>query len=373
MAPAPALADPPSKEDIRSAKKLARQASRLARKKKWGEAAPLYGQAEGLHPIWDYAYALAEGHAKNDSLVASWRALKRGESYGVPNRRRKKHAATFQKVESRLLQTHAMVTLSVVPEGATVKIAGQGWLPPWVDWVSRERSVLIVEHPECVPLKVTWRHPIGTRAQRTIRLTLKTSWGRLRVTGKPDGAKVTFAGKHMGLLPDATSTLTKPGRYPLKVEAPNYVPVTTTGDIDAGLTNEIKIILPEVEGDFARLMKSKRFWGWVSAGTGGALLITGIGLLGHAASLVSDAEALNAEHAGGYDAYSAQYDDITSPIPTEVTAGWVTFGLGLALGATGTALLLLDHFDDSGKDDASAGPRIRVIPGPTGASAVMRF
>ncbi len=368
------LGEPPSTEDIREAKKLARKAKRLVRQKRWGEAAPLYGRAEGLNPIWDYAFALAQGHAKSSALVASWRALVRAASHGVPDRRRKDHTKLYESVEERLLKTHAFVKLKVVPEGASVRIGNQDWLPPWVNWVERRQSVLVVEHPECIPLRVTWRHRIGARSLRTIRLTLKSKWGRLKVSGKPDGATIRFGGKSMGQLPEATSKLMKPGEYSLRIEAPKYVSVKTTARVDAGLTNEIAVVLPPEQGEFVKLLQTKRFWGWVSVGTGGALLITGVGLLGHAASLVSDAEALNADHAAGYDAYSAEYDSITASIPAEVTAGWTTFGLGLALGAGGAALLLLDHFESAeGEQESSSSPRVRVLPSLGGIGAVMSF
>ena len=376
LVPSASLAEPPSPEDAKRAKSLSRDAAKLARRGEWGEAAKLLGDAEGLHPTWKYAFELAKGHAKNGGWVASWRALKRGATYGVPPAKARQHDKLLVEVESELSRSHALLQLEVIPEGATVKISGQEWLPPWTDWVDREQTILLVEHPSCVPLKVLWLHPVGGRHKRVIELEHQSKYGRLLVVGKPEGAKVRVEGELIGLLPKAHSKLLKPGLYTLLVDhSPDYLPYEKKVRVGAGLNNRTHVQLEESEGDFSKLMKTKKFWGWVSTGTGAAAIIAGAVLLSQAAGMVADVEDLNTQHTGNYDAYVKEYDDLTGSIPGTATAGYVTLGVGLALGATGAALLIVDALSDAPARSAQSPdrPRFQFSASPVGVGAQMRF
>ena len=65
------------------------------------------------------------------------------------------------------------------------------------------------------------------------------------------------------------------------------------------------------------------------------------------------------------------YNVLASDVDTYATAGYVTLGLGLALGTTGTVLLLYEYGILGDGDGKSAS--LDVFPTPMGAGAVVRF
>lgn len=371
-------APPPTRQEINQARRLGRQAARTARRGNWGEAARLYGQAEELHQLWKYPFALAEGHLKTGSLPLAWRALQRTQDYGVPSRHQRKYEELLERVESQLLDTHAFIALVSVPENADVRINGQQWLPPYNMWVPRNFSRIEIEHPQYITRVFNWHHGKGQRHARPVALVSKRTYGRLTVEGQPAGAEVQLDGRAIGRLPRATTDLMKPGPYPVRVEhAPDWLPSEEIATVVAGKTVTMQVSLEPSASDFERMLQTKSFWGWTFTGTGGAALITGIALLGVASASVSDAEDLNRSHSAGYADYVRQYEDTTSGIDGLVTGGWVLFGVGLAMAATGATLLALHYGEDGegsgGSADARPDIRFDFVPLGAGAGAQMRF
>ena len=365
-----ALAGPPqgSKEAIRAAKKLVRQAKKLKRKGEWGEAAKLLSQAETLHLTWEIPWELAEGHAETGSHELAWRALGRCVDYGVPEKKQSKFDEFFGEVEGKLYEDHAYIVLEGVPSHAEVRINGAHWLPPYSKWVKRSFSLIQVNHGDFLAHKVNWHHLPGKRHHKSITMVSKSAWGSAKIVGTPKGATVMVAGTKIGALPSAQTELMEPGKYPVQVSLePDWKPYQSTVTVKAGDVTRHEVTLEPTQSDFAKAIASPTLWGWTAVGVGGASLITGIALLGHSASLQGQAEDLNAGHSSGYLDYEKQYAELTEPIGGFTTGGWVLLGLGLALGGTGAALLVVFS------DDEETSKSIEIMPGPTSLSARMRF
>ncbi|MFT7621016.1 MAG: hypothetical protein ACI9WU_000177 [Myxococcota bacterium] len=369
-------ASEPPKADVKAAKDLGRQARRMARKGQWGDASKLYAQAEELNPIFDYPWALADGHRDNGLLVLAWRALRRADSCGVPARKQTGFDRMLAEVEAELLLGFAFIELTDVPENADVRINGRQWLPPYMQWVDRNFSNIVVNHPLYIQGTFNWHHMKGKKHSRAVVLKNKGAFGRIRVTGSPDGAAVMIDDIEIGKLPSAQSSWIGPGEYVIKIQAGGeWLGHVEKAVVSAGKTTDVTIVLEPSQSDFEKLLASKKFWGWTFAGTGGALTITGAALLGVAGSRASDVEALNANHpgsVGNYADYSAQYDDTAPGISGMATGGHVMLWIGLAMAGTGTALLLLDR-----QDQQSAGEAMPPGSGwgaaATGAAPLVRF
>lgn len=339
-------------EDVRQARKLARQAKQLARRGEWGEASKLLSRAEELHPSWEYAYELARGHHANGMLPLAWRSLVRADDHGVPDRKRSRFDRFQAKVEVELLVGHAFIELVDVPENADVRINGAQWLEPYGQWVPRNFSHLSVEHPEYIKADFRWHHITGQTHRRSVRLTPRSEYGRVRVTGSPDGSAVVLDGNEIGKLPSARSDLLRPGEYPLKIEGtPEFIGHRQKVAVNAGEITDVTIVLEPTASDFEKLMVSRGFWGWTFTGTGGALTIVGAALLGVAGSRAGDLDDLNATHpqqTGSYADYSERYDDLAGGVDGMATGGHVMLWVGLAMAGAGAALLVLESKDPDG-------------------------
>ncbi len=363
---------PPPKEDIRAAKNLARQAKRLARKNSWGEAAKLYTQAEELHQLWVYPHALAKGHFKAGMLPLAWRALKRAQEYEVPANKRRRFDNFLVEVENALLEGHAYVELIGVPDNADVRINSRQWLPPYNKWVDKNFSQIVVIHPDYIRHEFNWHHVKGKRHERELELTAASDYGRITVSGTPHGAAVLLDGNQVGRFPSSTTKLLKPGRYPISVQkAPEFITHKRFVTVTAGKTTRVTVNLEPSDSDFVKLMKTPKFWGWTLAGTGGVLTIAGIVTVATASGKAADARDLNANHLSGFPEYSDKYDEAVSGISGLETGGHVMLWLGLAMAGTGTTLLVLDMMEP--KSDVKAPVQWRIVPAPTGASAILRF
>jgi hypothetical protein len=375
----PALADAPSRKDVREAKRHYNAAKRSLRRKEFLMALVHLKDAENKHPTYKYAAALASTHLKSRQGVLAWEALGRAEKYGVPKQKQREFDELSQSIERELLETHAFLELTVFPPNASVRIQKQQWLPPYQKWVPRSFSVLTLEAPAHAPMTVKWHHPRNNKSKKTIRMEPVTNFGYIEVRGEPLGASVSIDGKRLGTLPKVKSGILKPGTHTVTVEKAEFITVEREVIVSRDNTTEIEIILDPIESDLVKALKSKKVWGWTSVGVGGAAFITGIGLLAHSAVLISDVNELNRTHVSGYDDYLSKYDQAAQDIPTFGAAGWSLLSVGLALGATGAVLLVLDENEsqpdttDATPPKASPPPTIRISPGPMGASATVRF
>ena len=374
-----AKADPPSRQDVREAKRAYSSAKRSLRKKDIIMALVHLKDAENKHPSYKYAALLARTHLQSNQPVIAWEAANRAERYGIPKQKQRAFEALFAEIEDRLKEGHAFLELSVFPPNASVRIGKQQWLPPYRKWVPRSFSVLELEAPGHAPMSFKWHHPTGNRANRTVRMEPTSNFGRIEVSGAPKGASVSIDGKRIGKLPSATSGLLKPGNYNVTIERADFITMERQVTVTKGTKTPLEIMMDPTESDLMKALKSKTVWGWTSVGVGGAAFITGIGLLAHSAVLINDVETLNRTHISGYEKYLIEYDKKAADIPTFGAAGWSMLVVGLALGATGATLLVLEHQEkEQASNDMpeSAQPSpvtVRIAPAPMGASATVRF
>lgn len=367
-------------QDQKAARKLAKQAKKLARKGDWGEAAKLYTRAEELHQHWEYPVALATGHKDNGLLPLAWRAIGRAQQYGIPERKQDKVVQLLILIETELLSNHAFIELTNVPENADVRLNGNQWLPPYFQWVSRNFSRLEIEHANYLKRVDNWHHVKGKRHSRAVEMVPKSTFGRFKVSGTPAGAAILIDGNHVGRLPNYTSELVKPGKYPIKVESgKDWLAYEGFVEVTAGGEATVKVALEPSASEFERLLATKKFWGWTMTGLGGAMTVTGAVLLGVGASKRDEMIALNDTHDGGYQDYVSQYDALESSRGALVTSGHVLLWVGLAAAATGATLLILDSGESNDSSDsgtggrAETGWRLEVVPVGAGAGARVTF
>jgi len=361
-------AEPPSKSEIRQAKKLAKKANRLERRGKWVEAIALLEEAEKLNPIWEYSAALAAGHLKTGKRIIAWEALGRTRKYGVPPKKQPVVDKLAADIEAALLTDHAFLDLKVVPADARVRINGEQWRPPYRRWVKGSLSTLTFEHGDYLDMKVNWHHPAGHKASKSVTMISKSSYGRVEVEGYPAGAIVTLDGKDIGTLPKVRTGLLAPGSYTVSIRQKEFDTQTKEVVVRAGTVSTVAVKLEESDSPAAKLLKSRRFWGWTTVGIGAAALGASIGLLAHGATIREDMVNLNKTHVAGYASYVREYDELNSDYETMSTTGYALLGVGVALAATGTTLLVLDYTDDEA-DSA----RWQVSPTMTGFNAQVSF
>ena len=374
-----ASADLPTRQDVREARRFYNSAKRSLRKNDILTALVHLKDAENKHPIYKYAAALATTHLRSNQPVLAWEAANRAKKYGVPKQKERRFTELSQTIEAQLLQTHAFLALTVVPTTASVRIGNEQWLPPYKKWVPRNFSVLELEAPAYAPKKVKWHHPTGNKATRTILMEPASNFGQIEVTGSPAGASVYIDGKRLGTLPQVNSGLLKPGEYTVSVENNGFIASERQTLVRKGVTTPITMELEPTESDLVKSLKSKTMWGWTAVGVGGAALITGIGLLAHSAVLIDDVNTLNRTHITGFDDYLREYDKKAADIPTFGAAGWSMLAVGLALGATGATLLVLEYQEKADGASISESPAarppvtVRLTPALTGASATVSF
>jgi hypothetical protein len=372
--PMVASAAPPDRAAIRAAKKLAKKARRLAKRGEWGAAAAMLAEAEKKHPSWTYAAALAAGYRDAGNLIIAWEAERRARKYGVSEKNQAGADALRDDIEKRLLADHAFLELVVVPSDARVRVNGEQWRPPYQRWVKGSLSKLAFEHGDYIDMGVTWHHPAGHKAKKSVQMISKSSYGRIEVEGYPSGAIVFVEDKELGTLPKARTGLLAPGTYKVRVELAEFDVQHHEVVVRSGTPTKVAIRLEESESAAVKLLKSRRFWGWTGVGIGAAALGASIGLLVHASAIEDDMLNLNKTHVSGYASYVREYDALDSDLSTFSTAGYALLGVGLALGGAGATLLALDYSDEeSSAFAAPAPPTWLVTPTPRGIDALVRF
>ena len=367
-------APPPSKDDLKEAKRLATDAQRALKKKDYDKAVSAFEAAESKVPNFEYAFGLAKAVELKGEPIEAWRVMERAKSYGVPPKETLSYDGFRLKLEQRLYQDHAYLELDVTPADALVREKTDGqWMPPHGRWVNRSLSTLRVEAPNFIPTTVQWHHPTGYAAKKRVELVPANAYGRVRISGSPAGALIMVDDAALGSLPRAETRLLPPGKYTVKVEKDKYLAYSQQVDVRAGQVTDVNVVLEEAESAGQKLVKSKSFWGWMTVGIGGAAVITSGVLLALASGKQSEAEDLNATHISGYDAYLSEYDALESDISSFAMGGWVSLGIGLALAGTGTALLVADSLEEGDESVEAAGADLHIYPLPTGVGATVRF
>jgi hypothetical protein len=371
---ASAVALPPTKAEVKEVKKLMQDAQKALKKRDFGVAINLLEQAEAKIPSTENGLALSRAHEVKGDLVEAWRTAERAKTYGPTAKESKLIAAYEVKLEQALYQDYAFLELTVVPPDAIVREKTDGqWSAPHRHWVKRSYSTLRVEAPGFIPATVQWHHPTGHPDKKTVELVPASAYGRIRISGTPAGALILVDESALGSLPQAETRLLPPGRYTVRVEKDKYLASTQTAIVTAGGVTQVEVRLEEAEGAGAKLLKSKKFWGWMSVGVGVAAIATSGALLAIAAEHQQQAEDLNATHVSGYEDYSAEYDSITSDIAGLSTGGWVALGVGLVAAGAGTALLIVDSLGSPSGTAAVSEPSWQLFPTPNGAGAMVRF
>ena len=367
-----ASARPPSHAE-KEARKLDREAEKALKRGDLDQAIRTWTRAEAVHPSWRYPFGAARAHMKVENWIEAWGLLERAVRLAERPSDKAQAQKLLSEVVGTLERSYALLELEVVPPDAQVRLQGRDWPAPRRLWVKRAQSTLHIVHPSYVPLRATWRHPLGSRAKRVIRLEPTSTYGRIRVSGTPTGAVVRIDGQRAGALPVATSRFLKPGRYTVRIES-NLGYHERVVSVKAGAVARVEtdlVVLAKVGQEWWR---SKAIWGWSTLGTGIALAAVGAGLAGHAASMVDNLTTLNALHVSGYDDYARQYRAQRSEIDDYSAAGYALLGVGLAVAAGGATLLVLDHLEKRRKTTGAARKLgWQVTPLGGGLLATMRF
>jgi hypothetical protein len=375
LAPLSAFGQVASRQDQRQAKKSFRTAQKLWKSGDWEQAEDYFKRAEEFHKFWKYPFTFAEHLYKRQRYKEAWWGMQRAARYGIPPSQHKRFNRINQRIELKLFEGHSLLELVVIPADATVRLQNRRWEPPFRRWVDRSSSVLIIEHPSYVPVRITWKHPRGDLVFKEVRLISAGDYGRISVSGKPDSAQVSVDGNPEGQLPGVLSRLLKPGSHQVEVTHPGHVSKESVVNVSAGQTAVLDVQLALQSTFFGRMVRSKKFWGWTAAGAGLLTTIVGAVMLSDAAALRDDAEALNLNHSDGYEDYKKAFLAKTADIDGLSTGGGTAVTLGVLLMGGGATLLVLDYMGGQSKSARlqRESPSWQIVPTVNGVYGVMRF
>ena len=356
---------PPSK--AKAAAKLDKQAKKAYRAKKWHTAVELWREARKLEDNWKYAFNLAYVLFEAKQFPQAWEAIADADRLGVPPDSMSDLAALRANVSGALLKTHAWVKLEVVPAHAIVQRDAQLWAEPRAAWIAQGQSRIRVERKGFVPVDITWKHPVGARHNKTIRLKKEEPHGSLVVKGSPVGAEVMLSGARMGTLPQVVKVELKVGRYEVAVVMDGFEAETRTMSVVAGQQVTWEVALKATATTPLVVEKKPagsdlRTPGWITAGVGLAAVAGGIGMFVWADGAANDLDALNQDpgrlgELGGYPAYETEYSEAESNYNAGRIGGWVLTGVGAAAVVAGVVMIALPA--QKGEPETSS---ISVLP-----------
>lgn len=309
------------------------------------DAAAQWAAAEQLHPTWKYALNLAGTLTRLERYPEGWAALERAESRETPEKHRAQIDKMRATIETKLYPTHARLALHLEPKDARATLDGKAWDRAWSRWVARKQSTLVVSKPGYSTHRQTWRHPFGRAHSISITLTRVAQTGKLIVRGEPAGAVVKVGGARVGILPLRNPLPLKAGRYTVIVERDGYIPFHGKVIITAGKTADLNAVLQKLEAPVTIQKRSNALAiaGWSTAGVGLAMAASGIAVLAWAEEALADAEALNGDptRAGTNftDDYLAEWGRIEASYDDRRVAGFVLVGVGAAAAIAGVALV----------------------------------
>jgi len=368
--PARAASDPGAvAEQLHLKAREAYQAKQLKR------AIELWREAYDTHAEWKYAYNLANALREDGQYVQAWDYVTRAEELGVPSEYSTYLLDLRSFIRAELTKDHALLTLTVDPPDAQVVRNDNPWqapeakdgepVPPRASWTKDTVSELVITRDGYITQKLTWKHGMGVH-ERRIALRPVPKPGTLTVNGTPVGAVIVLDDKPVGSIPDLSLPV-EPGKHELVARAPGFVterrPITIESERELRIDFTLKPVVVQSDADLATP-------GWVSIGSGAALLLTGAGFLMWADSTSADITKLNESAPGSieYPAYEDQYNALKSDFDTRRDAGAVFVGIGAAAALTGIVLVVIDATSDSGPEPNKGVVPIAVSPLPGGAA-----
>lgn len=322
-------AAPPKHEGV--AARLHDRAREAYANGEFAEAAELWSEAATLHPLFKYTYNLANVLYEDSKPLEAWEALARAQKRGVDDKYLGHVAELRAKLKAVLKKSYARIELVVVPADARVTRNGKPWAgPARALWTRDTSSELEVAAKGYESATVTWPHPIGKRASRTLTL--------VRI-------------ERPVLLVE---------KEPVVVEQPKPVVV-----------KKPVVVEPPKPDERSHLAIA----GWTTAGAGITALGAAVGLLLAADDDARDYNDLSSAPEELLRTYPthAEYQSAGREIESSQTIGWVVMGVGAALSVTGAVMLVLDSGAEAPEPEASW----RVVPLPLrgggGAATTVRF
>ncbi|MFT5430434.1 MAG: hypothetical protein ACI9OJ_001108, partial [Myxococcota bacterium] len=145
---------------------------------------------------------------------------------------------------------------------------------------------------------LTWKHIVGRRHERNVALEVVRT-GELQMTGSPARATVFIDGPRAGTLPLPARSVA-PGKHHIRIVhkgfAPQMVEVAVSAAVVARVAVKLADEIRNIEPDDPPAASTRYSTaGWITLGSGVALLATGGGLLGWFASIASDVDDLNSD------------------------------------------------------------------------------
>jgi len=209
-----------------------------------------------------------------------------------------------------------------------------------------------------------------------------------------EGAIVMLDGRIVGQIPLSTPIPVTLGSHEISVQKQGFMPWQTTVQATQGEQLTLQVNLQSNDGDDTSWVEDDlddmeesgssselRMWSWISMGVGGALVLGGGGLMGHALynkhQLTSAARMRISDPVNypGNDLYvlgMTQNDAVglENMSNIEWITGWVAVGVGLAGVVTGLVLYFLD---DEMVDDATVSVGPTLWGTGSGAVTTVRF
>lgn len=259
-----------------------------------------------------------------------------------------------------------MASFRSTPPGASVSIDGApAGVTPFVRALApgRHTAVITLEGREPVTREIV----VGPEHTADRPLVVDVAFeaagpsGLLEVAVDREGAEIVVDGKVVGTAPLSEPLRLTPGAHRLEVRADGEDAHEETVIVNAGETTRTTIALGGEAGGGG---VSRRTWGWILMGAGGAALAGG----GVMAVIASGADGdLGACRDDPTCNGTGREVDLANDVRGKALMTDILFGAGVGLAAGGAVLYLLG--DGETADTAGVAPRLGVVPAPGGVSA----
>lgn len=236
----------PTKESKRRAESLKLAAMAKYQARDFEEAARLFLQAHQLHPRPAFLFNAARCRDKQGRYVEALQLLERftAEERSQPRRRR---ALRFQRgVERRALKTHARLSVSSDPPGATVFADGSPGpegKTPRVLWLSKGKHEVRGELEGRAPASQGVDLSAGGLHRVTLVLEPLPAPGRVRFVGLPDGARLRVRGSEVARAPLPAPLSFKPGAHTVEILHPAHQRLELPIGVSAGVEQEVRVAM----------------------------------------------------------------------------------------------------------------------------------
>ena len=319
------------------------------------------------------------------------------------------------QLRAELPAVSAGVLVQTIPPGANASIkGGPSCVTPCLLQVGAGTFQLTVSRKGYNTVLHQIRRATGAYAKLpVIRLPKEGGDSQITLLYEEAGAVVLLDGRVVGQTPLAKPIRVQVGRHEISVQRSGYSPWQTTLDIVPGQVLVLQVDLQPLYGTSTeeRVLPDStqwsnddeeqgtdddeeewadddeesggeyRMWSWVSMGVGGALFLTGGGLMGHALynqqqvkgaarMKIEDPKYLQTLYVLGVTQRDAVF--LRDLSDREWIAGMAAVGVGLAGVATGLVLYFLDS-DPDYEVSQSLSVEPMLWPGGTGATTTIRF